>query len=169
MTVFIISLFFFLQVLPTPASTKGRQSSLSGCIQHFPFILISGMAKCIICHTSETQHWIQNYWFPHRLFHWAILLQRLSAPRALTDVLTGEAGEVVASALQPLKSDTKRIRPKSPGHPLILGPQTEMPWISISPALCMLGAASIQYQLRVSASQTPGVSGWEPREWEHAN
>lgn len=87
------------------------------------------------------------------------MLQHLSAPRALTDVLTGEAGELVASALQPLKSDTKRIRPKSPGHPLILGPQIEMPWISISPALCTLGAASIQYQLRILASQTPGVSG----------
>lgn len=94
---------FFLQVLPTPASTKARQSSLNGCFQHFPFILISGMVKCIIWHTFESQHWIQNYWFLHRLFHRAILLQHLSALRALTDVLTGEAGEAVTSTLQPLK------------------------------------------------------------------
>lgn len=51
-----------------------------------------------------------------------------------------EIGGVVISILQTLKSNKRRLRSKWPEQQQILGPQFVMPWISISPALCVLTA-----------------------------
>lgn len=51
-----------------------------------------------------------------------------------------EVGGVVISILQTVRSDTKRLRSKWPENPLIWGPSFAMRWISISPALHVLGA-----------------------------